>query len=396
MKALFVHDFRATKYNDVYYSTNLSYDIWKERYLIHADEIKVCCRVINTENNPQDKLSVSSGKGVTFVDEIGNYVGPEIIFSKRIQSILKKNILESDFVIVRVGSFLGELATNICRDINKPFLTEVVSCSWDAFWNHGVSGKILAPYAYLSEKKVVKNSSDVIYVTNKFLQKRYPTRGKCTNCSNVQLELVDNQILEYRLKRLDNLNRKKIIGTIGALNVRYKGQQYVIKALARLKRKGINDFEYQLVGGGDDSYLRKLIERYKLDDCVKIVGRMRHEEINEWLDTIDIYIQPSRQEGLPRSLIEAMSRGVFCLGANTAGIPELIDSNRVFQNSRLTYKYIADMLISTDGKIMKADAVRNYNEAKKYTKNIIEQRRCLFFKEFIRTEVATKGAKELL
>ena len=49
----------------------------------------------------------------------------------------------------------------------------------------------------------------------------------------------------------------------------------------------------------------------------------------ELLDECDIYLQPSLQEGLPRSVIEAMSRGCACIGAATAGIPELLESEYV-------------------------------------------------------------------
>jgi glycosyltransferase involved in cell wall biosynthesis len=42
------------------------------------------------------------------------------------------------------------------------------------------------------------------------------------------------------------------------------------------------------------------------------------------LDTADLFVHPSRTEGLPRALIEAMARGLPCIGSNVGGIPELL------------------------------------------------------------------------
>ena len=42
---------------------------------------------------------------------------------------------------------------------------------------------------------------------------------------------------------------------------------------------------------------------------------------------MDIYIQPSYTEGLPRALIEAMSVGLPCIGSSVGGIPELLKEN---------------------------------------------------------------------
>lgn len=100
------------------------------------------------------------------------------------------------------------------------------------------------------------------------------------------------------------------------------------------------------------------------------------------LDTIDLYVQPSRQEGLPRALIEAMSKALPAFGANTAGIPELLEPDFLFSNTRNNIKEICEILKLFNKDMMLRQAKRNYKESKKYDKDIIEERRRMFLLEF--------------
>ena len=109
---------------------------------------------------------------------------------------------------------------------------------------------------------------------------------------------------------------------------------------------------------------------------------MSHHKVFEWLDTIDIYVQPSNTEGLPRALIEAMSRGLPAFGSNVGGIPELLESQFIFSNRRKKVDEICNILLSFNKDTMKKQARRNYEEVKKYDKEIIEERRKRFFEKF--------------
>ena len=243
----------------------------------------------------------------------------------------------------------------------------------------------MAPYLRNSMKNQVKHAPFVIYVTNNFLQKRYPTDGKSTNCSNVEINDVSQLILDNRIKRINSKVGKIIIGTAAAVNVPYKGHQYIIEALARLKREGIHNYEYQMVGFGDQTRLANIIKENDVEDRVKFMGSMTHEQVFEWLDSIDIYVQPSRQEGLPRALIEAMSRGLPSIGANTGGIPELLPSERIFSNSNKNIKEICDLLKTYSQSSMESDARRNFYEAKNYTIEKITEKRNEILDELVRS-----------
>lgn len=383
MRVVFAHDHIFYKYNEHYYSTGGLSKEMLERYTSIFDEVIVVSRqreIKELDNN----LTLASADRVTFIKvpdfkSVKRYI--KIVEAK---TIVTKAVKNSDVIIARLPSSIGDLAVCAAKKNNKPYLSEVVACPWDAYWNHSIKGKVLAPFMYFSLKRKVIKSPYTIYVTNAFLQRRYPTKGKSTNCSNVALTEFDDGVLVKRINRIKSISNssKLIIGTTAAVNVRYKGQRYIIQALGELKKQGITNFQYQLVGGGDQSFLTSIAEKYDVLDQVKFLGAMPHNKVFEWLETIDLYTQPSRQEGLPRALIEAMSRAVPAFGAKTAGIPELLDDKFIFSNTKKNIDEIIKILKSFDKETLTKQARRNYEESKKYDKNVIEERRRNFFEEF--------------
>ncbi|MCF1617093.1 glycosyltransferase [Tetragenococcus koreensis] len=380
MNVIFAHDHVFYKAERNYYSTGGLSKKTLEKYSSVFGKITVLSRQKNSEKL-KSKMTLASAKGVEF-EKIPDFKAIKNIFwvfeaKKKIEN----EIMVADGVIARLPSSIGNIAVKMAIKHNKPYLIEVVTCPWDALWNHSFRGKILAPFGYAKLKKITKKAPFVSYVTNSFLQNRYPTLGKQTNCSNVSLTEFDENILTLRKERIRNNNGKKIIGTAAAVNVKFKGQQYVIQALGELKKEGVTNLEYQLVGSGDQRYLKNLAIKYNVSDQVKFLGALPHEKVFNWLDKIDFYVQPSKQEGLPRALIEAMSRGVPAFGANTAGIPELLESEYIFTNSNNTLE-IRSILKKYTKKKMLEQSERNYKEAKKYSEEVIERRRRAFLEDF--------------
>lgn len=383
MKLLFAHDHRFHIYKENCYSNGSFSNEAITRYTSAFNDVTFLTRQVTVEFEPKG-MSLVTDDAVKYVAapdfmSIGNYYK-----KNRAKKIIEHEVKKTSFVIARLPSLIGAIAIEYAIKYKRPYLIEVVTCPWDSFWNHSIKGKVLAPFHYWSNKKIILNAPYVSYVTNEFLQKRYPTKGKQINCSNVALKDRDNLELKKRLLRIENrtINDKLIIGTIAAVDVRFKGQHYIIEALGKLKEKGLTGYEYQLVGGGDQSYLESVAEKYGVKDQVKFMNSIPHNQIFCWLENIDIYVQPSRQEGLPRALIEAMSMGVPSFGAKTAGIPELLDCNYIFSNTKRNIEEICSILRKFTKETMIQQATRNFEEAKKYNQDIIEKRRRDFFDKF--------------
>lgn len=110
--------------------------------------------------------------------------------------------------------------------------------------------------------------------------------------------------------------------SVGELNGN-KNHETVIRALSRLTEKNIY---YVVAGKGEKA--DRLIEVAKeigVSDRVKLLGF--RNDVNELLETADVYILPSFREGLNVSLMEAMSKGLPCIAGNIRGNVDLIDEN---------------------------------------------------------------------
>ena len=383
MDLLFVHDVKAEIYENEVFARIYGYDIWKERYLPSFDNIQVCFRTKNSKKNLNGISDKSSGDNLSFEKRIGMFKGPDVFFSRRIKGILRENIKKNDVVIVRLDSFMGLQTIRECRKMKVPYMIELVGCAWDSFWNHGITGKVLAPYLFFRTRKEVKRAPFVVYVTSEFLQRRYPTKGINTNISNVKLNKQNKDDLVERINKINNNSGKLVLGTAANVDIRYKGQQFVIEALGLLKNKGYKNFEYQILGAGDNSYLNEVAIKNNVQNQVKFLGSLQHEKVFTWLkEDLDVYIQPSLQEGLPRSVIEAMSVGVPCIGSDVAGIPELLDSKWVFKRKRNKSEQIANLLLQLNNKILTEQAERNYTEASKYSYDILLKKRKEILEEY--------------
>lgn len=385
MKVLFCHDgpLRKDEYNN-YYGTAHNDDTFSRYYTI-ADQLSVIIRVKHICKSEAElrlsKITVSPFE-VAECPNMSNLKG--ILFNKqKAKKIIYKEINKSDYIVIRLPSFIGNLAVDIAKELNKPYLVEVVACPWDALWNHSIKGKLVAPFMYYATKKRVKDSDYTIYVTNKFLQKRYPTNAVNIGCSDVSLPSLDESILKRRINKIKQMIDKRpiLIGTTAAVNVRYKGQEFVIKAISKLNKEGYN-FEYHLAGGGDQRYLKSIAYKYGVLDKVKFLGVIPHNKVFDYLDDIDLYIQPSRQEGLPRALVEAMSRGCPSLGSITGGIPELLNKKFTFNNGKVIE--ICNLLKKLDRETMIEEAKRSFEKAKEYDKMELDKKRGEFYEKFIK------------
>lgn len=111
-----------------------------------------------------------------------------------------------------------------------------------------------------------------------------------------------------------------IIGTCGNLHHR-KGLDLFIRASKLLVDEG-NDFRFVVAGRGDQTPLRKLIARLGLESRFEFPGEV---ECADHVRSYDLFVLPSRHEGCPNALLEAMAAGIPCIAAGVGGVEEVVD-----------------------------------------------------------------------
>lgn len=113
-------------------------------------------------------------------------------------------------------------------------------------------------------------------------------------------------------------------------NIIYTGRISPIKNLEVVNKAiaVLDDFNFKIMGPADNSYLNHLkmqISSLSLSKKVSIIPeKYDHKKQISELDKYEIFILPSKSEGMPQTLIEAMARGRIVVGSDNKGNKELI------------------------------------------------------------------------
>lgn len=125
----------------------------------------------------------------------------------------------------------------------------------------------------------------------------------------------------------DRSNRSVItmlfLGRIG----HRKGAFDLVQALAGLTAEQKSRSKLIMAGDGDVAELRHLVEQLNLNSLIDVLDWVNSEQRDALLAQADIFLLPSYNEGLPMSVLEAMSWGLPVITTPVGGIPEIIVSN---------------------------------------------------------------------
>lgn len=379
-KVLFVHDGPLVINNNKVYGIHYNNELVK-RYLFFGEKVSFLMRNQTLHKNELSKYSEIDHPAFHFIP-IPNFKSLRSLHHKtKAKAIIENAVKTHDIIVVRLPSAAGVIAFKEAKRKNKPVLVEFVACVYDALWNYDWRGRLLAQYKFRQYKKLMQEATHTVYVTNSFLQTRYPTKGKAIGCSDVELQTIDDKILSLRLQKIKESKTPFKLATIAAIDVTYKAQADVIKAIGILKQRKIY-FKYDIIGQGNPVVLQNLIDRLDLNDLVKIKGSIQHSQIFEILKDIDVYVQPSKVEGLPRAVVEAMSVACPVIGTDVGGIPELIQNDCLYSKGDI--HELINLLISVDQLFLLRYAKSNFIEAKKYEKENLKKKRMNFYKIFLK------------
>ncbi len=107
-----------------------------------------------------------------------------------------------------------------------------------------------------------------------------------------------------------------------------KGGDLLIAALAKVKPE-IPDFHlYIALDVPQSSLLRKMVKKLDLESHVTFSGFLLKGEYQKLLNSVDIFVLPSRSEAFPIAILEAMALGKPIIASRAGGIPEVVQDGR--------------------------------------------------------------------
>ncbi|HOW36380.1 MAG TPA: glycosyltransferase [Candidatus Omnitrophota bacterium] len=210
-------------------------------------------------------------------------------------------------------------------------------------------------------KSVCKYFEDELHVPARKI--RYVPNGIDINRFN--LSNFDRQAYRQKLGlREDDV----VVGLFANLREE-KNHHLLIEALSTLHSQGYDKAKLLLCGSGPkENELRALVSRLRLENNVIFLGT--RFDIPELMSSIDIYCLPSRYEGMPMSILEAMAAKKPVIATNVEGIKEVIENGF---NGILIKENSAEELASAISDLIKNESRRTelssnaYDFVKKYS-----------------------------
>lgn len=195
-------------------------------------------------------------------------------------------------------------------------------------WQRAKWGGFATKYIKFGEKQAVKHADKIIVLSKNvqdYFKKEYNRETIFIPNGVNKPDIVKADIISKKY----NLKKDSYILFLGRI-VPEKGIHYLIDAFNNIT----TDKKLVIAGGASDtdSYYQELKERAKNNDNIIFTGFVQGQELEELYSNAYIYCLPSDLEGMPLSLLEAMSYGNCCL------ISDIPECSTVLEDKGVTFK----------------------------------------------------------
>lgn len=368
------------------YATRVLNEKIFNRYLEYFDEVIVFARV-SKSNNVVKELKVNTDR-LSFV-EIPDFRGPKEMLMKSIKIVSKfrKACSDAEVIFLRAPSMLTIF---LYRFIPKNKITSVEFMMGATYFIEDDSfiAKKVNKIIDNEAKKLVKKANATLYVTEEALQKEYPPNAKAYEDSNddyftcgVSDVVIEKEYLFERLPMNSESNHFILI-SVGFMDSYRKGQHILIETVKILKDKGYS-IELRLIGEGKKKEeFEQLAKRLGLEKEVLFLGKISSREtLFQQLKESDIFLLPSKLEGLPRVIIEALSASLPVIASDVNGNSELVQSELLVQDFEAS-NYSEKIQELIENPVFYNDISKeNYKKALDYLPDKLDLKRRLFFEK---------------
>ncbi|MDO8266610.1 MAG: glycosyltransferase family 4 protein [Moraxellaceae bacterium] len=336
-----------------YYSVVFGDEYWA-RYLSVYSSLLVVARSVDISSGELTEHHQAIKDDRVSFATLPYYKGPQqflIVFLSLLNAIRKCARIDGVHIL-RVPGVIASMALPFLIFSRRPFGVELVGDPYQVFESGGVGGFFSSFYkkvfTFLT-RKACGRASAVAYVTRYAMQAAYPAADDAFTTHYSSIQLQSEMIVDSRAIECDISGRPFTIFMVGSMEQRYKGFDVMIRALQILSQSKSNVIVKIAGSGACQAELELLANQLGISQSVVFLGLISRASVLSTMDDVDLFVMPSRTEGLPRALIEAMARGLPALGSNVGGIPELLDSEFIFENGN--YAQLAGMIDALIGNI---------------------------------------------
>jgi glycosyltransferase involved in cell wall biosynthesis len=383
------HRFRHTPDGAFWTMTSFPYSFW-QRYLSAFDRVRVLARIENVAA-PQPNWNRADGPGVVFTP-VPYYHGP-LQYLQRMKSVKQavgQAMAQAEAVILRVQGQIASCARPFLRRSGHPYGIEVVGDPYDAFAPGYVTHPLRPFLRYWLPRRMREQcagAAAAAYVTEYTLQKRYPPAADAyaTYYSSIVLEADAFAPKPKQIQPGQTAFKLVIVGTLDNLS---KGIDTLLEAVAICVNDGLDITLAQVGGGKYQPMLTKRAAELDIAHRVHFCGWVpAGPGVRAELDKADLFVLPSRQEGLSRATIEAMARGLPCIATPVGGTAELLpQGDLVSPNDPVGLAQKIKEMVFNPARMREA-AARNLAKSHDYHRETISKRWTGMY-EYLRRETA--------
>lgn len=237
---------------------------------------------------------------------------------------LKQLMLEQEFDLVHCHMpMTGVLAREAAKKVSE-MTGKKIPVLYTAHGFHFYKGAPLSNWIYyFIEKHYARYTDRLLLINHEDYERgsKFKVRGKVEYIQGVGMKPLPEVSDDFDLHGFYGIpSDNKVVVSVGELSER-KNHQVMLRAMDRFRREPLS---YIICGTGPlEEELHQMMEEMHLQDKVIFAGYC--ENISDVLRQADFFAFPSKQEGLPVAVMEAMQAGLPVIGLNIRGNRDLIE-----------------------------------------------------------------------
>ena len=384
MKLLYISSYQFKVVDNKVFALPAYADFYWEKYLDVFESITVLGEQVKKYLD-NGTLAELKNKKINVELLPPNTLPKDYVNDKKVISSLKSYIDKFDAILIKITNRKGLQAIKICDNQNKPYIIELTGdLKLTLSQSPNILKRLYNPFFHAQILKAIKTCKFGLYVTKDYLQKVYPVNGLMCGCTDTIIPDPDEDCLKSRIERIKKYNPSTIykIGMVASYHDNRKGLDTAIRALGRVE----GNVELHVLGLGTKEDREKWFDyakkysvesRLYFDDSLDSI-----DKVLKWNDSIDLAILPSRSEGLPRCIVESISRAVPCILSNVCGMPELVDPEWIHDpNDYIGLSNLINKMLSDKDVLIKC-AQKNFKHSFEYKFSVLREKRNNFLVEY--------------